>query len=91
MKLTAKQCGKQFLIVFLTLIVACVFIAEGSPADAKSKIRLNKKKVTVAVGKKVKLKVKGTKKKVKWSSSNKKKATVLKKEKLLERKPILLR
>jgi hypothetical protein len=79
MKLTAKQCSKQLLIVLLTLIVAWVFIAEGSPADAKSKIRLNKKKVTVAVGKKVRLKVKGTKKKVKWKSTNKKIAKVSKK------------
>ena len=46
---------------------------------SKAKIRINKKKVTMYVGKKLKLKIKGIKaKKVKWSSSNKKVATVKK-------------
>lgn len=38
--------------------------------------KLNKKSVTIKVGKSVQLKVKGTKKKVKWSSSKKKVCTV---------------
>ena len=46
---------------------------------AKSKIKLNKKKLTLNVGSKKKLKVKGTKKKVKWKSKKKKIATVSKK------------
>lgn len=46
---------------------------------SKAKIRINKKKATMYVGKKLKLKIKGIKaKKVKWSSSNKKVATVKK-------------
>lgn len=60
----------------------CV-LATAVPAtsvDAKAKPKLNKKKVTLTVGKKVKLKVKNAgKKKVKWKSSNKKVAKVNKK------------
>ena len=49
-------------------------------ADAKAKPKLSKKKVTLTVGKKVKLKVKNAgKKKVKWKTSNKKVAKVNKK------------
>lgn len=48
-------------------------------ADAKTKVKLSKKKLTLTVGQKKKLKVKGTKKKVKWSSTKKKVATVSKK------------
>lgn len=48
--------------------------------DAKAKPKLSKKKVTLTVGKKVKLKVKNAgKKKVKWKTSNKKVAKVNKK------------
>lgn len=47
---------------------------------AKKKIKLNKKKATMRVGKTLKLKLKNAKaKKVKWKSSNKKVATVSKK------------
>ena len=48
------------------------------PASA-APVRLNKKSASVTVGKTVKLKVSGTRKKVKWSSSNSKIATVNKK------------
>lgn len=46
-----------------------------APVSAAS-IKLNKTKATVTAGKTVKLQVKGTKKKVQWSSSNKAIATV---------------
>nr|MBP3598032.1 Ig-like domain-containing protein [Eubacterium sp.] len=46
---------------------------------AKKKPYLNKKKLTLSVGKKITLKVKGTKKKIQWKSKNKKIATVSKK------------
>ena len=48
------------------------------PADAagKKQIALNKTAVTIYVGGNVKLKIKGTKKPVKWSTSNKKVAAV---------------
>lgn len=57
----------------LVLIVVGSFVSANA-ASAK----LNKKKATVTVGKTVKLKVKNTGKTVKWTSSNKKVATVKK-------------
>ncbi len=79
---------KKVLAVFLAaltifsvtpLIEATVPVAPiVSVAEAKSKVKLNKKKLTLIEGNSYKLKVKGTKKKVKWSSSNKKIATVKK-------------
>ena len=79
---------KKVLAVFLAaltifsvtpLIEATVPVAPiVSVAEAKSKVKLNKKKLTLVEGNSFKLKVKGTKKKVKWSSSNKKIATVKK-------------
>jgi len=47
-----------------------------------AKIKLSKSKLTLYVKKTATLKVKGTKKKAKWSSSNKKVATVSKKGKV---------
>ncbi len=70
-----KKC--MSLVLCFGLIVALLFSPASS--DAKKKVKLNKKKVTLYVGKKVRLKVKGTKKKVKWKSSKKKVATVSKK------------
>ncbi len=59
----------------LFVICVCVLVCDGQ-VSAASKVKLNKTKVTIRVGKTVKLKVKGTKKKVKWSSNKKKIATV---------------
>ena len=56
-----------------------VIVAE---AKTKSKIKLNYKSKEVYIGSTFTLKVKGTKKKVKWSSSNKKVAKVNKKGKV---------
>lgn len=56
------------------------------PAEAKSKLALNRKKVTLYVGKSCFLKVKGTKKKVRWSSAKKKIATVSQKGKVTAKK-----
>lgn len=65
------------LLVFaLTLTVSVM--ESGNAQAAKKKPKLNKKKVTLYVGKTTKLKVKNTKKKVKWSSSKKSVATVSK-------------
>ncbi len=72
MKLKRSFC---FLLAML-LILTCMPL---SSQAKKTVIRLNKKTVSVYTGKTVKLKVKGTTKKVKWSSSNKKIATVSKK------------
>lgn len=69
-------------IIALTLVAAltCSLL----PADiaaAKKKVQLNKKKVTLKVGKKVTLKLKNIKKikKIKWSTSKKRVASVSKK------------
>lgn len=64
--------GNKAIAVTLSLALATTGILVGSPvkSDAKPKIALNKKKVTLTVGKSVKLKLKGTGKKAKWSSSN---------------------
>ena len=45
-------------------------------AEAKDKIQLNRNKILIAKGESYKLKLKGNKKSVKWSSDNKKIATV---------------
>lgn len=49
------------------------------PVSANAAVKLSKKKATVTAGKTLKLKVKGTKKKVKWKTSDKQVATVSKK------------
>ena len=59
--------------------VLCLALSVGfSNIQAEAAPKLNKKNVTITVGKTVKLKVKGTKKKVKWSSSKKSVCTVSK-------------
>ena len=78
---------------FLTLMLAVVLIVTLLPMlhtnAAVKKTKLNKTKVTIYVGKTVKLKVKNNKPKkiVKWSSKNKKVATVNKKGKVKGKKP----
>ncbi len=67
------------LILVLALTFSIILAENPLIANAKAKIRLNKKKITLTVGKKTKLKLKNNKKKVKWSSSKKKVATVNKK------------
>lgn len=69
------------LLSFVLSIAMLLSIMVVTPGEAKtkSKIRINKKKITLYVGKTYKLKVKGTKKKVKWKSSKKKIAKVSKK------------
>ena len=52
--------------------------AQTIESHAASKIKISKKSVVTNKGKTVRLKVKGTSKKVRWSSSNKKVATVKK-------------
>ena len=61
------------------LLVVSMLPLSMTQADAASKMKLNYKKVTLNVGKTRRLKVKGTKKKVKWKSSKKSVATVSKK------------
>ena len=73
------------LILCFALTLSMLVKPELSEAK-KAKPRLNKKKVTLYVGKSVRLKVKGTKKKAKWKSSNKKVAVVSSKGKVSAKK-----
>lgn len=75
--------GISILLVMALLVTVCQ--TELGQAKAK-KAALNKKKVTLTVGKTTKLKVKNNKKKVKWTSSKKKIATVSKKGKVKAKK-----
>lgn len=71
---------KQTMAAVLSLTLACtLLIAPAEGQAAKKKMKLNKTKATLYVGKKLTLKVKNTKKKVKWSSSKKAVASVTKK------------
>lgn len=70
-------------IVTLTASIAAIAITVVSvnpmSTNAKKVVKLNKSKLTLQTGKTSKLKLKNTKKKVKWSSKNKKIATVSRK------------
>lgn len=67
-------------IIAMTASVAAIAITvvavNPMSTDAKKVVKLNKSKLTLQTGKTSKLKLKNTKKKVKWSSKNKKVATV---------------
>lgn len=67
-------------IVTLTASIAAIAITvvavNPMSTNAKKVVKLNKPKLTLQTGKTSKLKLKNTKKKVKWSSKNKKVATV---------------
>lgn len=63
-------------IVLTIALVICGTVIPGQMSSAKGKMKLNRTSATLRVGKKLKLKVKNTKKKVKWSSNKKKVATV---------------
>ena len=67
------------LAVVMMVMTVLPFGGTGQAEAKTKKITLNKKKLTLKVGKTFKLKVKGTKKKAVWKSSKKKVATVNKK------------
>ncbi|WP_026495567.1 Ig-like domain-containing protein [Butyrivibrio sp. WCD3002] len=66
----------KFFKCILSVIMLALIIAFLTPLTASASVRLNKTEVSVKQGKTTKLKIKGSKKPVKWSSSNKKIATV---------------
>lgn len=68
---------RKLLCVLLTFTLLFPFAP--IQVNAKSKIKLNKTSIAINKGRSYKLKLKGTKRKVKWRSSNKKIATVSKK------------
>ena len=79
---------KKIIRNTLCLVVVFVMLAIFMPAEmqgAKS-IRLNRTKVRLMPGQTVKLKISGTKKKIKWKSSNRTVATVNKNGKVKAKK-----
>ena len=73
----------------LTRLFIAMLILTFTPTmntQAKAKIKLNKTKISLQRGKTYTLKVKGTKKKVKWSSNKKTIATVTRKGKVTAQK-----
>ena len=79
-----KYFSKKFIGITLSsvLFVSSVFPMKVNNVNAASKIKINKTKTEVYVGKTVQLKVTGTKNKITWTSNNKKVATVTKKGKV---------
>ncbi len=78
---TMKKIMKKAICVVLLIALACS-MSIPSVSEAKKKgPKLNKKKVTITVGKTAKLKVKNTNKKVKWSIKSGKKQIKLTKKK----------
>lgn len=82
-----KSFSKKMVALLLTLAV-CITSVVGNQASvsAKSKIKISNTKITLTVGKSKTLKVKGTKKKAKWSSSKKSVASVTSKGKVTAKK-----
>lgn len=74
---------KKTLLLFTTIAITLLLFF---PVSIDAKVKINKKAVTMTVGQTIKLKVKGTKKKVKWKSKKKAIVTVSKKGKLTAKK-----
>lgn len=76
MKMNNKKRGLAICLIAMLMIMMAAGTSGGQNAEAKAKPVLNKKKVSLAVGGKVTLKLKNWKKRVTWSSSKKSVATV---------------
>ena len=74
------------LMSLLLILALCFTFIPTVNVQAASKVKINKTKATVYVGKTTTLKVSGTKKAVKWKTSNKKVATVSSKGKVTAKK-----
>lgn len=72
------------LLLIYSMIFSVSYVS--TPSVSAAKVKLNKTKLTLQVKKSYTLKVKGTKKKAKWSSSKKKVATVSSKGKVTAKK-----
>lgn len=82
-----KKAWKKWTAVITAVSLVLTGIAVPHGKAAASGMKLNKKKVTLKVGKKIKLKLKNAKKKVTWKSSNKKIASVTRKGVVKGKKP----
>lgn len=76
---------KKVLVILFTLVLTMSMFPTINVSAAR-KVKLNKTKATIYVGKTVTLKLKNNKKKIKWSSSNRKVATVTSKGKVKGKK-----
>lgn len=74
------------LIMVLGVPIVAPVSVQTMPVEAATKIKLNKKKATIYIGKSVQLKIKGTKAKVKWTSNKKSVAKVSSKGKVTGKK-----
>lgn len=77
---------RKWMAVLLAFVVCFSAVLGAVKVDAAKKIKLNRTKVTLTTGKTYQLKVKGTRKKVKWTSNRKKIATVSSKGKVKAKK-----
>ena len=78
--------GKFKKLCAIVMVLIMAFSVTPESVFAAKKVKLNKTKATVYVGKSVQLKVNNNRKKVKWSTSNKKVAIVSKKGKVKGKK-----
>ena len=74
-----QKCFKRIGVLLTTFLLIVMCLAVDTTTVSAAKNKLSKTKITLTQGKKCRLKVKGTKKKVKWSSTKKSVATVNKK------------
>ena len=85
-----KKHSKKLILALLICCIAFICSISISTADQKvyaaTKVKLNKKSVTLTEGKSITLKLKGTTKKAKWTSNKKKVATVNQKGKVTAKK-----
>lgn len=83
-----KKSVSKLVTALLLALAICVTGVIGNEAsvDAKTKVKISNTRITLTVGQSKTLKVKGTKKKPKWSSSKKSVATVSKKGKVVAKK-----
>lgn len=75
---------KKNILAFFAIAVIVFTLA--SPENVSAKAKISKKSITITKGKTYTLKIKGTKKKAKWTSSKKSVATVSKKGKIKAKK-----
>lgn len=77
---------KVFKRLLFVIVVMSLFILPTANFEAATKVKLNKTKATIEVGKSLTVKINGTKSKVTWTSTNKKVATVSNKGKVVAKK-----
>ena len=81
-----KSVYKKIAYIIVLVLLFSTFLQVPN-ISASQKVKINKTKVTLRVGKTCKLKLKNNKRKIKWTSSKKKVATVSKKGNVKAKKP----